>query len=327
MSLPTPDHAPARLTIGVVTKNRPASLRECLGSLAVVGDALAEVIVVDDTGDVPVDAASGALVDLPPSVSAKLRVIRQTRHEGYIVARNTIMREASTDYVLLMDDDAALLDGVSILDALRLLEAHPRVGAIACAMAERDGSPWHPATQPAPVNYTCYVPTFIGFAHILRRRLFVELAGYRESFHFYGEEKDYCLRVLDAGFDIIYMPSARVVHAPDPAGRSQSKYVRYTIRNDCLFALYNEPLPLALLTVPVRLGRYLSMSRGFDDRGGFAWIVRELVRQLPSIIGGRRAVSWTTVRQWRRVGRTWPAFPQSSGTSCFRSRAVRVRPL
>jgi GT2 family glycosyltransferase len=324
--LPTPDRAPARLTIGVVTRNRPASLRECLGSLAFVGDALAEVIVIDDTGDVPVDTASGALVDLPPSVSAKLRVFRQTRHEGYIVARNTIMREASTDYVLLMDDDAALLDGGSILDALRLLDAHPRVGAIACAMAERDGSPWHPATQAAPVDYTCYVPTFIGFAHILRRRVFVELDGYRESFHFYGEEKDYCLRMLDAGFDIIYMPSARVVHAPDPAGRSQSKYVRYTIRNDCLFALYNEPLPLALLTVPVRLGRYLSMSRGFDDRGGFAWIVRELVRQLPSIIGGRRAVSWTTVRQWRRVGRTWPAFPQSSGTSFFRSRAVRVRP-
>jgi GT2 family glycosyltransferase len=300
------DPVMSRVTVGVVTKNRPASLRECLESLAMIGDILAEVIVVDDTSDVAID---GALADLPASVAEQLRVIRQPRHEGYIVARNTIMREASTDYVLLMDDDAALLSRTSIVDALRLLDAHPHVGAIACAMAERDGSPWHPAMQPAPVDYTCYVPTFIGFAHILRRRLFVELAGYRESFHFYGEEKDYCLRMLDAGFDIIYMPSARVVHAPDPAGRSQSKYIRYVIRNDCLFALYNEPLPLALLTVPLRLGRYLSMSRGFDDRGGFAWIVRELVRQLPSIIGGRRPVSWTTVRQWRRVGRTWPAFP------------------
>ena len=295
-----------RLTVGVVTKNRPASLRECLLSLAVLGDVLSEVIVVDDTSDVPADRA---LVDLPAAISQELRVIRQTRHEGYIVARNTIMREAATDYVLLMDDDAALLDGESIRDALRLLDAHPRIGAIACAMAERDGSPWHPATQPAPVDYTCYVPTFIGFAHILRRRLFIDLAGYRESFHFYGEEKDYCLRMLDAGFNIVYMPRARVVHAPDPAGRSRSKYVRYVIRNDCLFALYNEPLPLALVSVPIRLGRYRSMTRDFDDRGGFAWIVRELVRQLPSILGSRRPVSWTTVRQWRRVGRTWPAFP------------------
>jgi len=295
-----------RLTVGVVTKNRPASLRECLVSLAVLGDALSEVIVVDDTSDAPIDVA---VMNVPSAVSGKLRVIRQTRHEGYIVARNTIMRAATTDSVLLMDDDAALLDGDSIREALRLLDAHPHIGAIACAMAERDGSPWHPATQPAPVDYTCYVPTFIGFAHILRRALFVELAGYRESFHFYGEEKDYCLRMLDAGFDIVYMPTARVIHAPDPAGRSQSKYVRYTIRNDCLFALYNEPLPLALVSVPVRLARYQSMRRGFDDRGGFAWIVRELVRQLPSILASRRPVSWTTVRRWRRVGRTWPAFP------------------
>jgi GT2 family glycosyltransferase len=115
--------------------------------------------------------------------------------------------------------------------------------------------------------------------------------------------------MLDAGYDIIYIPSARVIHAPDPSGRSRSKYVRYAIRNDCLFALYNEPLPLALLTVPIRLGRYLSMSRGVDDRGGFTWIVRELVKQLPAVAGGRRPVSWNTVRQWRRVGRTWPAFP------------------
>src|SRR5262245_8716005 len=310
MPSPTPDRARPRLTIGVVTKNRPASLRECLASLTSVGDALAEIIVVDDTSDAAIDSA---VVDLPIAVAEKLRVIRQTGHEGYIVARNRIVREAATEYVLLMDDDAALIEGRSIRDALDLLDRHPSVGAVACAMAERDGSPWPLATQAAPVTYTSVVPTFIGFAHLLRRPLFVDLGGYRESFHFYGEEKDYCLRMLDAGFHVVYMPAARVIHAVDPAGRSQSKYVRYTIRNDCLFALYNEPLALALATVPIRLGRYFSMSRGFDDRGGLAWIARELVRQLPSIVEGRRAVSWATIRQWRRVGRTWPAFPQSPG--------------
>src|SRR3954469_206852 len=171
-----PDRPPSPLTVGVVTKNRPDSLRDCLASLAVLGEALAEAIVVDDTSSVPID---GALVNLPPALSGKLRTIRQTAHQGYIVARNTIMREASTDYVLLMDDDAALIDSRSIVDAVQLLETNPRVGAVACAMAERDGSPWHPSTQPAPVDYTCYVPTFIGFAHILRRRLFVDLAGSR----------------------------------------------------------------------------------------------------------------------------------------------------
>jgi GT2 family glycosyltransferase len=313
MSTRTPDSTltTSRVTVGIVTKNRPDSLRECLESLAVLGDILVEVLVIDDTSDVAIDSA---LVDLPEAVAARLRVIRHQHNEGCIVARNTMVREASTEYVLLMDDDAALLSRASIVDALALMEAYPRVGAVACAMAERNGSPWHPATQPAPVDYTCCVPSFIGFAHIIRRSLFLELGGYRESFYFYGEEKDYCLRVLDAGFDIVYMPSARVVHAPNPSTRSRSRYVRYVIRNDCLFALYNEPLPLALLTLPIRLGRYRSMTRDFKDTGGFTWIVREIARLLPSIVGSRRPVSWATVRQWRRVGRTWPAFPQRSET-------------
>jgi GT2 family glycosyltransferase len=264
------------------------------------------VIVVDDTSEVPIVSA---FADLPAPVANRVRLIRHERREGCIVARNTMVREARTEYVLLLDDDAALISRATVVDALHLLEAHSRVGGVACAAAERDGSPWHPAMQPAPVDYTCYVTTFIGFAHILRRSLFVELTGYRESFYFYGEEKDYCLRVLDAGFNIVYMPSLRVIHAPDPSGRSQSKYLRYVIRNDCLFALYNEPLPMAILTLPIRLGRYLKMRRGAENRGDFAWIVGELARRLPSIVRGRRPVSWATVRRWRHLGRSWPAFP------------------
>jgi len=296
-----PDSQPSRVTVGVVTRNRPDSLRACLESLAILGSLLAEVIVVDDTSDVDIASAFDV------SIASMVRLIQQTAREGYIVARNRIMREAQTEAVLLMDDDAALIDRESIATALALLDARPRVGAVAFAMAERDGSAWGRQMQPAPVDYACYVPTFIGFAHLLRRSLFVRLAGYRESFHFYGEEKDYCLRAADAGYDVVYLPHARVIHTPDPSGRNASKYVRYTIRNDCLFALYNEPFPLPFVSVPIRLMRYFAMSRNIDDRGGFAWIVSELSRQLPRIIAERRPVKWATMRRWRLVSRTRPA--------------------
>lgn len=296
-----PDPSIARVTVGIVTHNRPDSLRTCLASLAALGSALAEIVVVDDTGDVPLDDVLG-------SVPTAVRLIRQTDHEGYIVARNTIVRGAATEAVLLMDDDAALLPGPEIVEALGVFESHPRIGAIACAMAESDGSPWPARMQPAPVDYTCRVPAVIGFAHIVRRSVFLQLGGYRESFQFYGEEKDYGLRLLQAGYDVVYMPRVRVVHAPDPAGRNQSRYVRHVIRNDCLFALYNEPLPLPLVSVPIRLSRYSAMSRGLDDRGGFGWIVRDLLRQLPRRLADRRPVSWSTFARWRRVARTWPAF-------------------
>jgi GT2 family glycosyltransferase len=297
-----PDPTPSPITVGIVTRNRPESLARCLASLSILGDRLVDAIVVDDAGTVPLDAAMAC------APAGRARLIRQEGNRGPIAARNTIMREARTETVLLLDDDAALLPGGNLDAALRVFEAHPRIGSVACAMAEVDGSAWHASMQPAPVEYTCYVTAYIGFAHLVRRSVFLGLGGYREAFYFYGEEKDLCLRMLDAGFDVVYTPQARVIHTPDPSGRNRARYVRYAIRNDCLFALYNEPWPMAIVSVPIRLSRYFRMIRGIDDPGGFRWILSELWRALPGVRAGRRPVTWATVRQWRRLGRSWPAF-------------------
>jgi GT2 family glycosyltransferase len=290
------------LTVGIVTRNRPDALARCLESLAVLGDRVAHVIVVDDTGDVPLD---GALARGP---AGRVRLVRQEHREGPIVARNTILREATTETILLMDDDAALLPGGHTLDALELLEDHPRIGSVACAMAGLDGSPWHISMQPAPVDYTCYVAAYIGFAHFIRRSAFLAAGGYRESFVFYGEEKDLCMRMLQAGYDVVYTPHVRVVHEGNLAGRSNARYVRHVVRNDCLFALYNEPWPMLVVSLPVRLSRYFRMSGGLRDRGGFRWILGEVWRTLPDVAARRAPVSWATLARWRRVARTWPAF-------------------
>ena len=246
------------LTVGITTRNRRQSLLRCLDSLALLGDLLTEVIVVDDSSDLPVADALGSL---HPSMAARTRVVRQTASEGYIVARNTIMRLATNEYVLLMDDDAYLVDAKGLKEAVALMERHAEVAAIGCAQAEADGRPWPAAMQPAPVSYRCRVPSFIGFAHLLRRRAFLEVGGYREELHFYGEEKGLCARFLSAGYQVVYMPDVLVAHVPDPAGRSTARYLRYVVRNDCLFALYNLPWPVACVSLPVRLARYFWMKR------------------------------------------------------------------
>ena len=74
------------LTVGITTRNRRKSLLRCLDSLAMLGDLLTEVIVVDDSSDLPVGDALGGL---HPSMAARTRVVRQTDSEGYIVARKS----------------------------------------------------------------------------------------------------------------------------------------------------------------------------------------------------------------------------------------------
>jgi GT2 family glycosyltransferase len=293
--------APA-ITVGITTRNRPEALVRCLDSLALLGPLVADVVVVDDAGDVDL----GPVLDrVAPAVRARLLHIRQEGGLGYIVARNTIVRRAATPYVLLLDDDAYVIDAGGIGRAVALLEAEPRMAAVGCAQAEADGSPWPAGMQPAAVGHPSVVTAYIGFAHLVRRSVFVALGGYREAFHFYGEEKDYCLRVLEAGYAVAYLPDTRVAHVPDRAGRDPARYLRAVVRNDCLFALYNEPWMMALVSVPVRLRRYLVMRRhaGVRDPGGLGWIAREIVRALPRVWHERAPVRWRTIRQWRRLHR------------------------
>lgn len=302
VSEPTP-----KLTVGIATRNRPISLRRCITSLALIDDLVTEIIVVDDTSDAPV---TDALHGLPRSLAGKLRVVEQKGGKGPIAARNTMMRLATNDYVLSMDDDAYVIHADGLRRALELLASNAGVAAVACAQAEADGSPWPAAMQPSPAPYCCHVTAYIGFAHLVRRQVFLDLGGYQESFYFYGEEKDFCLRALNAGFHVVYMPDVLVAHVPDPSGRSQARYIRYVIRNDCLSALFNEPLPLPLATVPLRLARYFVMRRrgGVTDPGGLWWLIRELADAWPTIWRERRPMRWSSLRRWRELRRVWPAF-------------------
>lgn len=301
----------ATLTVGIVTRNRPSSLARCLASLTHISGSVGQVIVIDDTSDRPVD---DVVAQVPGWLRSKLAVHRQLHAEGYVVGRNTIMRMATSDFVLLLDDDAHLIDRDGILAAMALMQSKREVAAVAFAQAEQDGSPWPQGMQPAPVSYPCRVPAYIGFAHMLRRQAFFEVGGYREELYFYGEEKDLCARLLGRGWHVVFLPHALVAHVVDPNGRSTPRYLRYVVRNDCLFALYNEPLVALCATLPVRLARYFSMRRRAAGRDpwGFPWIVSELVRMLPHVISSRSPLRWSELRLWRKLRREWPAYQVDS---------------
>ena len=288
-----------QLTIGITTRNRPAALERCIRSLAPLQPLARCAVVFDDASEAGVEALVQSVA--PPDMD--VRVIRDDRAVGNIAGRNRLMNEARTPFVLLLDDDAVIFEASPVERAMQLLAADERVAAVAFAQGEADGSRWPERMQPAAAREAVYVPAFIGFAHLLRRETFLALGGYRESLVFYGEEKDFCVRALDAGHRIVYLPDAVIGHLPDPAGRSASRYVRFVIRNDCLYSLYNEPWPLAAVSLPVRLWRYRRMAGPNREPGGLRWIAGELTRALAEIPRHRRPVSWATIREWRRLSR------------------------
>src|SRR4051812_9736196 len=283
-----------------------------------------QVFIFDDGSEVPV---ARQLEGVPQP--SQLTVLRDDTSPGYICGRNQLIRESSAPYVLLLDDDTKLLDAAAVEQALRLMQDDPSVAAVGFAQAEADGRPWPAAMQPAPATVPAIVPSYIGFAHLLRRSVCLQLGGYRESFRFYGEEKEYCLRLLDAGYRTVYLPDALIAHVSDRGSRSAQRYLRFVARNDCLNTLYNDPLTRAAWMLPARFALYFRMRRGWKiaDPWGWAWIARELLANIGDVAAHRRPVSRHTIARWRTLRRTVvPYVAPSSVATPVRADLARAAP-
>lgn len=265
-------------------------------SLAAISHLAPEVLVFDDASALPAhEQLAGSRIPL--------RVIADPDGPGYIVGRNRLVREAAGEFVLLLDDDTRLLDGSAVESAVRVLRADATVAAVGFAQAESDGRPWPLQMQPSAAQGPTVVASFIGFAHLIRRQAFLELSGYRESFQYFGEEKDFCLRLIDAGYQTVYLPDALVAHVIDAASRDRRRYLRLVARNDCLNTLYNDPLWRVLWILPARYALYFRMRRSWkirDPWGGF-WLMRDVLGRIPGVWKQRRPVSRTTLARWRAL--------------------------
>ena len=285
------------LTVGITTRHRPEALLACLRSMTVLHHLDLEILVFDDASSPPAS-------EQVRQAGVPARVIRDESAPGTAFGRNRLVREAVSEFVLLMDDDARILTAAAVDAALEVMRADPGVGAVAFAQAEADGRPWPIQMQPSQARQPAVIPAYIGFAHLLRRSAFLDLSGYRELFEMHGEEKEFCLRLLQAGFSTVYLPDALVAHVIHQGNRDRRRYLRFVARNDCLNTIYNDPIERLCWMLPARFALYFKMRRRWEiaDPGGGLWLFRELVRQFPAAWRARRPVSRATLRRWRTLG-------------------------
>jgi GT2 family glycosyltransferase len=297
-----------QVTVSITTRNRPAALDRCLRSLALAADRLELAIVVDDASDPPVDP--DAMREHAGALGIPIDLVRLDAHTGTSAAKNVAARRATTRYVLSLDDDAFLVSGESVARAVALLDGDAAVAAVAFAQADEHAVRRQPSQQPAAGDAACYVPAFVGFGCLIRRDRLLAVGGYRDVFVIHGEERELCLRWLDRGWRVVYLPNAPIAHVADRGNRDARSYVRHVIRNDCLNALYNEPAPRAMLSIPIRLLNFRRMAAGIPggDPQGLRWIIHELWSRWPAVRRERRPVRWRTLGEWRRLRNSTPRY-------------------
>lgn len=200
-------------SIVVPTYRRPHQLAECLRSLAALDyprDRF-EVLVVDDGGDLPLDATIA-----PFRSGLRVTLVRQ-ENAGPAAARNTATQHAKGEFLAFTDDDC-LVERDWLAELARVLVADPEclVGGQTvnaapqlCSAASQlivDVVYRHYNADPAHAR-------FVASNNLaLSAKGFREIGGFDPSFRT-SEDRDLCDRWRHRGRRIVYAAAARVRHA------------------------------------------------------------------------------------------------------------------
>jgi GT2 family glycosyltransferase len=136
-----------------------------------------------------------------------------------------------------------------------VLAEHPEIAALAYDILSPD--------RPRPVERATHYSThtYIGCGHLLRLSAAREVGYYTPSPGFYGgEEKDLCVRLLDRGYEIMYLPGVHVWHDKAMQARDLTAQHRSGVCNDFVFAYRRCPYPMVLWLLPGKAASHLRFA-------------------------------------------------------------------
>lgn len=239
----------ADLAVVVVNYNAGHWLARCLESIhGAAGDATVEVVVVDNASR----DGSATAADRFPDV----RVIRNPTNRGLSAALNQGIRATEAPFLLLLNPDTEVAGG-SLDRLLKVARDHPRAGAIGPLIRNPDGTVY-PSGRVFPslgqaVGHALLGPLrpdnrfsrayrmdgwdrtsdrevdWVSLACMLVPRAAVDEIGlFDEGFFLYAEELDFCTRLRQGGWTVLFTPELEVVHE---GGVSTGRSWRMTVEH------------------------------------------------------------------------------------------------
>ena len=243
MALSSPD-----ISLCIVSNKVKGLLSDCLNSIyRQTAKYTFEVILVDNKSD-------DGTVEMIRSDFPLVRLIQAPSDMGYTWPMNQALKQAQGRYCVQLNPDTVVID--QAFDRLvDFMESHPEVGICTPKVLNRDGTlqkqcrrsaarPWDVLTYFSglyrlfPKNHLFggYLQTFIGEDEIhaveavsgscmFMRRDMIEQVGYLdERFFAYQEDADYCFRARQAGWQIYYVPLAKIIHYGGQGGSRVHPY-------------------------------------------------------------------------------------------------------
>lgn len=225
-----------KLSVIIVLYNEIEILKKCVTSVIKNQIPNMEIVVVDNGEDKK---------DQVKKINNKIKYLRTGKNIGFGQAANFAMKRTSSEYVLILTPDTTLFPG-TISETIKYGSLNPDVGLVTCALYGEGkritpsiyhkfpslytqifeyNLPFYYLTQKIKKGYNPILyPTreekkIISAKHItgayllLKRKMIKDVGYFDKRFIFYREETDYCMRILEKGWQIHYIPKGGIYHS------------------------------------------------------------------------------------------------------------------
>lgn len=223
------------VSIVIVSWNVAELLAKCLDSILASSfdKNKLEIIVVDSASK---DNSVAMLRENYPQVN----LLAQSENVGFTRGNNIGFRAAKGRYLFMLNPDTEII-GDAISQLVNYLDAHADVGIVGPHTLNSDGT-YQSSRRNFPSKALAFFEsTFLqeiapkamldnfylnqypadavidvgwmqGSALLVRREIFETLGGLDESFVMFFEELDWCKRASDAGWRLVYLGTAKIIH-------------------------------------------------------------------------------------------------------------------
>ncbi|HEY6805816.1 MAG TPA: glycosyltransferase family 2 protein [Pyrinomonadaceae bacterium] len=231
----------SELAIIIINWNGGELLKRCLDSIEQFPPSVAyEIVVVDnDSTDGSREWLETQSVQSPKS---KVTLIKNNANVGFGQANNVAFRATTQPLLFLLNSDAKVTAG-SIDTLIETIKSNPKFGVVGPRLHNPDGTLQASVWRNPPSSFETLANAFrlyklmpkrmrgdlllgyhwdhshrrsaallSGAALLVRRAVIDDVGGFEERFHMYGEDTEWCLRIVRGGWLMIFEPPAIVVH-------------------------------------------------------------------------------------------------------------------
>lgn len=224
------------LSIIIVNYNTKELLNGTIESVVSTIKNLEYEIIVSDNG------STDRSIEMVKGKFPQVVLIENGKNLGFSKANNIAINRCSGRYVLLLNSDIVVLNDC-IEKCLNYLNENKDAGALGCKVMLANGKLDHACKRgfPSPeasfyymlhldklflnnrkfgqytLNYLNEntineVDSLTGAFMMVRRETFEQVGLLDEEFFMYGEDIDWCYRIKNAGWKIVYYPEAEIIH-------------------------------------------------------------------------------------------------------------------